>query len=214
MCCQHQIVFLHNVRLFDRVNLSCIYVICFYIQLFMLSIVVFVSKPLLVCHVAHQRTWMRHAGYCTRFIGTLDRVALCFFPNTSWTSGWLKVSQVNDFNAAILFPQNTTTWYVFIDYQLNLDIMFFHHVFWTIYKHFDQNVDPFLLESDWERIRVCLVTRWSWKSTGLRKNKWHDWSKKQESHMCCVQVFVLSLIFSSSMLFLPPIIFFDYPSTS
>lgn len=129
MCCQHQIVFLHNVRLFDRVNLSCIYVICFYIQLFMLCIVVFVSKPLLVCHVAHQRTWMRHAGCCTRFIGTLDRVALCFFPKTSWTSGWLKVSQVNDFNAAILFPQNTTTWYVFINYQLNLDIMFFHHVF-------------------------------------------------------------------------------------
>ena len=154
-------------------------------------------------------------GTALDLLGPLIVLPCVFFPKTSWTSGWLKVSQVNDFNAAILFPQNTTTWYVFINYQLNLDIMFFSPCFfWTICKHFDQNVDPFLLESDWERIRVCLVTRWSCKSTGLRENKWHDWSKKQESHMCCVQVFVLSLIFSSSMLFLPPIIFFDYPSTS
>ena len=53
-------------------------------------------------------------------------IVLPFFRKSSWISEELKVSQVN---AAILFPQNTTTWYSFI----KLSIQFRHQVFFTMF---------------------------------------------------------------------------------
>lgn len=126
-----------SIKLFSYTTF--VYLIVSIYHVFMLFAFIFSYSCYVLLFLSANRCWfvmllikelewdMR--GTALDLLGPLIVLPCVFFPNTSWTSGWLKVSQVNDFNAAILFPQNTTTWYVFINYQLNLDIMFLHHVF-------------------------------------------------------------------------------------